>query len=77
MIATVSCSGADTAAGQRFHSDTWEWNGATWIRSAIVGPQHRTSTAAAFDSSRGRFVLHGGQTNMNLGDVWEYHSPGQ
>jgi hypothetical protein len=39
--------------------DTWEWNGAIWIR-AVSGPLARDAYAMAYDSARGVTVLFGG-----------------
>src|SRR4029077_4490065 len=37
------------------------------------GPGPRSNSAAAFDSSRGRLVLYGGQNGSTiLGDTWEW-----
>ena len=39
----------------------WAWNGATW--RALPGiPQQRANEAVAFDSARGRLVVHGGSS---------------
>ncbi len=53
-------------------SDTWEWDGTTWVKPRIDGkPYARGLTAMAFDAARGRTVLFGGCCPV-FSDTWEY-----
>lgn len=44
------------------YSDSWAWDGSTWVQVAGPGsgPDRRTSTAIAFDGCRARLVVFGG-----------------
>lgn len=55
-------------------SDTWEYNGATWMQIVGQSPQKRDSHAMVFDSQRGVTVLFGGYSSSGarLNDTWEY-----
>ncbi len=56
-------------------SDTWEYNGSTWMPvTPTVSPEKRDSHAMAFDSARGVTVLFGGYGRWGdaLDDTWEY-----
>lgn len=60
------------SAGGTRDSALWAWNGSTWRSSASILPQ-RQNEAAAFDSSRGRLVVHGGSSrDGELDDTWEF-----
>jgi hypothetical protein len=66
-----------SAAENVFLSDTWEWDGRTWVRIEAAGPPARAEAAMAFDARRGRVVLFGGHSGTGasrrrLGDTWEY-----
>lgn len=51
----------------------WAWDGAAWTPAAVDGPPARGLGAAAFDSTRGVLVLHGGAPGrVSLGDTWEW-----
>jgi hypothetical protein len=61
--------------------DTWEWNGTSWIRISLTGPEPRTFPAMAYDSIRKRIVLFGGnrvlfgtdqEESTFLNDTWEW-----
>jgi len=56
--------------------DTWEYDGATWVRmSPSASPAPRQKAALAYDSLRARTVLFGGQnvlTGITFADTWEY-----
>ena len=43
-------------------SDTWEWDGESWVQVEDVGPPGRGHFAMAYDSARQRVVLFGGLT---------------
>lgn len=57
-------------------SDTWEWNGATWLqRTTPANPGGRYFTQGAADTLRGKLVLFGGESGLSrsyLDDTWEY-----
>jgi hypothetical protein len=56
-------------------SDTWEWDGTTWVqRSPALSPPGRYNHALAHDSLRGRTVLFGGFVNAIgiAADTWEW-----
>ncbi len=54
-------------------SDAWEWDGNAWIRVADI-PAARRGHAAAFDPTRGKTVVLGGNSTSPaiLGDAWEW-----
>jgi hypothetical protein len=56
--------------------DLWEWDGVDWVdRTPSVRPPLRFYADQAYDESRGRLVLFGGQLDNNntwLQDTWEY-----
>lgn len=55
--------------------DTWAWDGERWRQRQDIGPSPRHSPAMAWDASRDRPVLFGGQaptgTSLVAGDTWE------
>ncbi len=55
-------------------SDTWEYDGVTWVQVIGQSPQKRDSHAMVFDSQRGVTVLFGGYSSSSscLNDTWEY-----
>jgi hypothetical protein len=56
-------------------SDTWEWDGISWIqKSPPTSPPARYGHAMTYDSTRGRVVLFGGADSAFelLGDTWEW-----
>jgi hypothetical protein len=55
-------------------SDTWEYDGTTWVQVIGQSPQKRDSHAMVFDSQRGVTVLFGGYSSSGsrLNDTWEY-----
>lgn len=65
-------------------SDTWEWNGRTWVERASPNtPVERAGAAMAYDSKRRRIVMfggiHGGGANggnLSIGDTWEWDGGG-
>ncbi len=56
--------------------DTWEWNGSTWTNvtsPAMASASARYAHAMAYDSSRGRVVLFGGNRyGVFMQDTWEW-----
>ena len=68
-----------TRAGRR--SDTWEWDGTSWMDvtplRSNASPLSRVYHALAYDRTRGRGVLFGGGDPINnkLSDTWEILPP--
>jgi Galactose oxidase, central domain len=57
------------------NSKTWEWNGTGWqLRTNSSVPPGRSAFALAYDSTRSRTVLFGGNSNFtgHLSDTWEW-----
>jgi hypothetical protein len=56
--------------------DTWEWDGTTWSeRATPIRPAARRDHTMAYDSTRGRVVLFGGNTETSgfvIADTWEW-----
>jgi len=53
--------------------DTWQWDGANWTQVSESGPAARYGHAVAFNSSRNRLVLFGGQAGQTVfSDTWEF-----
>jgi hypothetical protein len=48
-------------SGYVFRNDTWAWDGQAWTQMADTGPNPRRLHAMAFDSTRQRTVLFGGE----------------
>lgn len=76
---TVLFGGRVSSWGVPALADTWEWDGASWTHRVVPGPVGRYEHAMAYDSARGRVVLHGGRTAVTsttnsqiLGDTWEW-----
>ena len=76
----VLFAGADQAAVKR---DLWTWDGAAWtcLDASDAGPPARTFPATAYDDSRSRLIVFGGNrvlfgrpgdTNTLLADTWEW-----
>ncbi len=53
-------------------SDTWEWDGSTWMLRATSGPTGRQGHAMAYDAARNRVVLYGGYDGDFKSDMWEW-----
>jgi len=53
--------------------DTYEWDGARWIRHDVPGPSPRAAMAMAYDGARKTVVLFGGTNGTDwYGDTWEW-----
>jgi hypothetical protein len=55
--------------------DTWEFDGASWQKSADTGPSPRAAFGMAYDSARGKTVLFGGARDRGdptMHDTWEW-----
>lgn len=66
--------GGLTATG--YVSDTWEYDGANWIRiNTPASPTPRDAYAAAYDTRRNVVVLFGGHRAFGaaMNDTWEYN----
>ncbi|MBI3844779.1 MAG: IPT/TIG domain-containing protein [Planctomycetes bacterium] len=57
-----------------FRSDTWEWDGATWVqRAPMTVPPARAYGSMAYDSFRQRLVMFGGFNGLGMMlDTWEW-----
>lgn len=55
-------------------AETWLWNGTAWRRHDGPGPSSRDEPLLAYDRTRGRIVLHGGERGAEpaLTDTWEW-----
>lgn len=68
----------DPDGGAQFLKDLWEWDGVRWRFRSSDGPVARLSPSMAYDESRGRTVLFGGQSFPQPGEapdgevVWEW-----
>jgi hypothetical protein len=64
-------AGINTTAS---YGDTWEWNGSSWTLRATTGPSPRFGASVAYDSTRGRTVIYGGQdaSGTRVDDTWEW-----
>jgi hypothetical protein len=53
-----------------FRNDVWEWNGSVWSELVTSGtrPSARAAASTAFDSTRGRLVVFGGETVAGKSD---------
>src|SRR5262249_45533199 len=75
---TVMFGGA--SIGGTLFSETWEFDGVQnqWSSPTNSGPSPRFAVQLAFDSTRGRIVLFGGEVAGGgfAGDTWEYHTRG-
>jgi hypothetical protein len=67
----------------KLFSDTWEWDGTCWTQMADIGPDARMGAGMAFDQTRGRLILFGGNDSEMpgnnpklLGDTWEWSGEG-
>jgi galactose oxidase-like protein len=66
--------------GGRHLGDTWEWDGARWIKVSETGPPPRSGHAMTFDKRAGKVVLfgggsgsgHGGGGPAQMRDTWEW-----
>lgn len=71
---TVLFGGFRGADGQLLQ-DVWQWNGTTWAQVFLApSPSARAHFPLAYDSTRGRILLFGGQgPNVTdvFGDTWE------
>jgi hypothetical protein len=61
----------------KFFRDTWSWDGKHWRERQDIGPSPRGFSGMAWDSSRNRAVLFGGEFQSPVtpvqyyGDTWE------
>jgi hypothetical protein len=59
-------------------ADTWEFDGTSWQQRVVTGPSARHAASMAFDATRNRIVLAGGQGAcqpaciQTYDDVWDY-----
>ena len=68
--------GTAAAEGERppILGDTWEYDGARWIRLDVAGPSPRLIAGATYDARRGMVVIFGGSGSDGfLGDTWGWN----
>jgi hypothetical protein len=64
---------ASGPAEDRMLGDTWEWDGAQWLKVAeSASIPKRDHHGMSYDQARGRVVLFGGWNGQYLGDTWEW-----
>ena len=71
---TVLFGGSNAQGGSAF-SDTWEWDGTTWVQNTpAVSPSGVVTATMAYDSGRGVSVLFGGATSSGAATsaTWEW-----
>jgi hypothetical protein len=71
---TVLFGGSNAQGGSAF-SDTWEWDGTTWVqKTPAVSPPGAVTATMAYDSGRGVSVLFGGATSYGAATsaTWEW-----
>lgn len=74
----VLFGGFDLVAGNfQLENDTWAWDGTTWTQLLpLASPPARQNHAMAYDTTRGRVVLFGGELQLNgaglVQDTWEF-----
>ncbi len=73
----VLFGGYNGRGGELYFSDTWVWDGVTWIQKAPpTSPSPRAPSATAYDSARDRVVLFGGWNGTAnppvYADTWEW-----
>ncbi len=59
-------------------SDTWTWEGTTWVQQAPPSsPTSRSQTATAYDPATASLVLFGGPKSSGVlqNDTWIYAAP--
>ena len=69
-------------AGPGYLFDTWEWTGTNWLENSLaLFPPARDNFAIAYDSTRRRLVLFGGEYfgtgYVYRSDTWEYYLQSQ
>ncbi|HXI03308.1 MAG TPA: kelch repeat-containing protein [Candidatus Saccharimonadales bacterium] len=67
--------GGEATLGSGLLNDTWEWDGTDWTqRIPQTRPPARYHHAMAYDDSRGRVVLYGGEDPWGgyFADTWEW-----
>jgi hypothetical protein len=71
---TVAFGGVLRDGTQLWPAETWEWNGAEWVKFPPAVLTGRAHHAMAFDAKRGKVVLFGGITEDRKvqGDTWEW-----
>jgi len=68
--------GGRSPLGQKpLYNDFWSWNGSSWtLIKTSLSPEARSDCGLAYDSIRGKLVLHGGKgaDDIRFNDLWEY-----
>jgi hypothetical protein len=71
--ATSGCIAGALAGDSGFLSDTWLWNGSTWVQQSASGatPPARSAAGLSYDSALGQMLLFGGAgSTTNYNDTW-------
>jgi cysteine-rich repeat protein len=66
--------------GFAYYSDTWVWDGTSWVPLSVAGPSARLGHVMVYDAKRQRVVLFGGYGFAGAGpgnltvfnDTWEF-----
>jgi len=76
---TVLFGGCSASGCTSSFTDTWEWDGSSWVQTAETPALATGSLAMAFDSARSRVVLYENATGIpsNTLTTWEYHVHGE
>jgi hypothetical protein len=61
-------------AGNKYPSDTWEWNGNDWIQKSSVGPEGLCRASLFYDLNRKKILLFGGVNDKGIktNEMWEW-----
>ena len=59
-------------------SDTWIWDGTTWVQEEVTAPPGRDAAAMTYDGGTETVVLFGGDSggSFDLNDTWTWNSSG-
>jgi Zn-dependent metalloprotease len=55
------------------NSESWNWNGSSWLSHGTGGPSAREGHAMAYDSARDNIVLFGGDDGVLRWDTWVWN----
>src|SRR5262245_57137524 len=62
----VLFGGITGTTGSTLSGETWEWDGATWVRRSTTGPVPRDAHSMVYDAARHVTVLYGGIGGQNF-----------
>jgi len=61
--------------GFTYLAETWEWDGASWIRRQVTQPGPLSDHSMTYDSTRGAITLIGGWDGSAInGETWEWNA---